>query len=333
MALTNAIESFPDRYSSSAWERSPTSRAWVAFTGEIDERILQLFSDLPIPVDVRFGAAMTETEAEDTQREVIAEISAVEEVMRVAGDPHPVAGTISIRYELAAGVDPSEELLSVIQRAKAGYGDVQLDIATADDPIIVDPEVLRGGAAVYLCTAGFTIRLLDTTPYRNGLLSAAHCPNAAGTPQDSSYTTTFRGQHAGSYGEVQKHSSNDPNPKNRVITARTSTSVTTRAVTSYVYPTTGQAICNYGKTRTNSSCTTVRAVGKAFTADIDGTDIYISRMTQSNGSFTNGGDSGGPWYTSNSAVGIHFGKFDGYSTFSSVGHAQSILGVAVRTQP
>lgn len=248
----------------------------------------------------------------------------------VSGHPRPVTGEIEIKYELS---DPGaiDDVAAFVARLRPQYDNVELDVSRSVEPIQSDPEVLRGGASISGCTAGFTIRLLDTTPYRNGLLTAAHCGNSAGTPQDSSYATTYRGQHAGEYGEVQKHSSNDPDPKNRVITARTATSTTTRAVTSYAYATVGQAVCNYGKTRTTSSCTTVRSVGRSFTANIDGTMTSIGRMVQSNGSFTAQGDSGGPWYSSNSAVGIHYGKFEGYSTFSLVGFAQSILGIAVRT--
>ena len=273
---------------------------------------------------------MTEVEAENTQREVMTKIAATEGVTQIEGLPDPVAGTFKIRYEQDTSAFRSSELNASIEQVKSAHDGVQFDIAVADEPISVEPELLRGGVAVNGCTAAFRIRILGATQY-NGLLSAAHCPNAAGVPQDSTYTTVHRGQHAGSYGEVQKHSSSDPTPTNRVVVGRTSTSVTTRTVSSVTYPTVGQSICNYGKTRTTASCTTVRTVGVAFNANIDGTTTYISRMVQSNGTFTNPGDSGGPWYNGTSAVGVHYGKFGGYSTFSQVGFAQSILGVAVRT--
>lgn len=329
-ALAIAIESFPDRYSSSAWGKTPTADAWVAFTGEKDEKLIELFSSLPVLVDVRFGAVMTEAEAENTQREVMTQIAASESVSQIEGLPDPVAGTFKIRYEQGASRLRSNELNASIEQVKSAHDGLRFDIAVADEAIDVDPEQLRGGVGVNGCTAAFTIRILGTTQY-NGLLSAAHCPDAAGVPQDSTYSTVHRGQHAGSYGEVQKHSSSDPTPTNRVVVGRTSTSVTTRTVSSVIYPTVGQSVCNYGKTRTTASCTTVRAVGVAFNANIDGTTTYVGRMVQSNGTFTNPGDSGGPWYNGTSAVGVHFGKYDGYSTFSQVGFAQSILGVAVRT--
>lgn len=48
-------------------------------------------------------------------------------------------------------------------------------------------------------------------------------------------------------------------------------------------------------------------------------------MAQTNASFTNPGDSGGPWYFNNTAIGVHYGKYQGYSTFSRVPDVQAIL--------
>lgn len=178
-ALAVAIESHPDRYSSSAWDDSLSAHAWVVFTGKRDDRLVGIFSSLPVPVEVRFGAALTEVQAETAQREAVTQIASLPGVGQVAGYMDPVNGTIQVEYEIDPEVGRSAETELAIARIERSREDVRLEIEAAEVPIVVEPEVLRGGAQVNSCTAGFTVRISWSTTL-NGLLSAAHCPNAAG---------------------------------------------------------------------------------------------------------------------------------------------------------
>lgn len=54
-------------------------------------------------------------------------------------------------------------------------------------------------------------------------------------------------------------------------------------------------------------------------------------MVQTNGKFTLGGDSGGPWYNGSKALGIHWGLSGGYSTYTKIAAVESGLGVALKT--
>ncbi|MBN8206913.1 hypothetical protein JF550_13235 [Microbacterium esteraromaticum] len=302
------------------------SAAWVSFTGAEDSKIVDLFADLPIKVEVRFGAELSESEAEDIRHDAMSDLMATGAFSQLVGEADPTAGTVSIRYQVEPGQEIDSYVAGAVSAVMKSNGRADIDVIEATEDISIDPELIRGGASISGCTAGFNVRILGSPQYK-GFVTAAHCPNAAGTPSGSTYGTVYRGQHAGAYGEVQKHSSSDPLIGNTIIIAPS----TYRSITTVVYPTAGQSVCNYGKTRSAHSCTTVRKVGLAFYADVDGTDLYISRMVQSNGTFTNGGDSGGPWFINNSAVGIHFGKSGGYSTFSQAGFAQSILNIAIIT--
>lgn len=83
----------------------------------------------------------------------------------------------------------------------------------------------------------------------------------------------------------------------------------------------GASICNFGITRSNAQCDTARNSSVSF---YDGA-VLLNRMAQTNASFTNPGDSGGPWYFNNTAIGVHYGKYQGYSNFSRVPDVQAIL--------
>lgn len=325
-ALTKAIESVPDRYASSEWGAVGESSAWVSFTGAEDSKVADLFADLPVKVEVRFGAKLSEAEAEEIRHEAMSELLATGTFSQLVGETDPTAGSVRIQYELKDGEVADSVIARAVSAVVKSSEKAEIDVVEATEDISTDPELIRGGTSISGCTAGFNIRILGSPQYK-GFVTAAHCPNAAGTPSGSTYGTVHRGQHAGAYGEVQKHSSSDPLIGNTIIIAPSSY----RSITSVVYPSAGQSICNYGKTRSAHSCTTVRQVGLAFYANIDGTSTYISRMVQSNGAFTNPGDSGGPWFVNNSAVGIHYGKFGGYSTFSQAGFAQSVLSIAIIT--
>ncbi len=244
------------------------------------------------------------------------------------------SGDIEIQYEVSslrrsAGVSPDDvQALAEESLAEelAVEGDAPKISVVPATGIGSEPEVVRGGEHLpgNTCTLGFTA----TSGTTRGGITAAHCGNSAGTPPGSNVAMRYLRGHFGGSGDFQMHSTTDSiQGVFRIRSYSTPSNPTVfRPVNSVGAVSSGASVCNFGRTRPTSSCTTVRNANHAFT--YDGT--VLGGMVQTNGSFTNGGDSGGPWYSNNAALGIHFGKSGGYSTFSRATNAQQTLNVTIR---
>lgn len=320
-AVSAAIAAYPDAFYSSEWLPSKNDsegyKSWVSFTPTVDQKVLELFSGLPYPVEVRFDARVSAQEAESLREKVMARIfKEAPEIIGLTGDL-AADGSLSIEYE-------TKDLKS--SAASRVIGSILASIpgglpmpVTAQHGYGIAPqlEVVRGGRTFGSCTLGFVATRGGS---QRGGVTAAHCSNASQTPPGSSTSMPFVIEHFGAYGDAQFHSTTDT--IDPVVVAGTSGWVN---ITGVAYPSNGMAVCNYGQTRTGASCTTIRNWNHAFYSG----GTYLSRMAQSNASFTNGGDSGGPWWSSGRAIGIHYGKSGGYSTMSRVPDVQSILSVQI----
>ncbi|MFV0435063.1 MAG: S1 family peptidase [Leucobacter sp.] len=320
-ALDYALEAAGDQYFWSAWtpqdEATTGRKAWVSFKGDVPADVTDRFADLPFPVDVRLDAEHTETELEDIREQLMTELYTAADLDGLTGD-FTDDGGIKIEYTLAdTESDPAEFealLATVIDEAP-----VAVEAAEAENIEPVE-EVVRGGTSISGCTLGFTVTKSST----RGALTAGHCPNSAGAPTGSSVSLTFKAQHIGDSGDIQWHSTSD-SILNQI---RISSSGVARSITSRGTGANGSSVCNYGKTRSSSSCTTIRKSNHAF---INADGKHVKQMVQTNGQFTNSGDSGGPWYYVSSARGIHFGKSGGYSTYTKINSALSKFGLTLKT--
>ncbi|WP_448073582.1 hypothetical protein [Georgenia yuyongxinii] len=332
-AAEKAIAAAPERYFTSTWEpgthEGAAYRASISFAGPADESIVEFFENLPYRTLVRFDAPASNADIEKVRAEAMEKIWSSGDYDGLTGDINPETGAIEIQVEVASG----GELLTATAAPAATMAAVEEIVAdveaTSPVDIVVSPAVgiapleqtLFGGVAAGGCTLGFTA---SNSTYR-GALSAAHCSNTSVTPARSTSPIYFVKEHLGSYGDAQFWRSSDT-VRNLLNTDANggSRSITSRVDTS----TNGISVCNYGKTRTNYACTTVRNWNHAF---YNSQGIYLSRMAQTNGTFTNPGDSGGPWFYNNGAYGIHFGKSGGYSTYSRIFDVEAILSVTVLT--
>lgn len=247
----------------------------------------------------------------------------------MVGDIDDEDGHINILIEGAPGqntpsaLDVGDLVESVISEALANAVidvPVGVSVRTARG-IGAEPEVVRGGVQIHSCTTAFTA---SNNTYR-GVLSAAHCLNTAPTRPAGSNVLAYRTyEHFGSHGDARFWRTTDSTPNSIVLggTGRTQT-ITSRVDTR----SNGIPVCNVGRTRGGIGCAEVRRWNHSFTYD----GVRLSRMAQTTGTFTQGGDSGGPWYHGNGAYGVHFGKSGGYSTYSRIFDVEAVLGVRVNT--
>lgn len=325
-AVTEATLRAPEAFFSSEWIPGVAEgfayNATVLFSQPVDDSVLQLFRHLPVNVLVRFDAPASESVVEETRAKAMALIYAEGDVVGLTGDIDPASGAIEIRYELADGSrrTPSDVAARIQHVSKESP--VAISVTSADG-LAPEEQVVRGGQALGGCTVGFSA----TRGTTKGAMTAGHCGNTTTTkPAGSAYALVYVLQHIGSYGDSQYHKSVDTVENKIKVNATgigTFVSITSRGASAN-----GNAVCNFGKTRVIAQCTTIRNWNHAF---YDTGGVYLSRMAQSNASFTNQGDSGGPWYYSSTAIGIHYGISGGYSTYSRIFDVESILGATVKT--
>ncbi|MDO4901364.1 S1 family peptidase [Actinomyces sp.] len=323
-AVDYAIEYAGDQYFSSAWtpdEQELTGfKGWVSFKGEPPADVTSEFSSLPFPVEVRTDAEHSEAELEEIRQQVMSELYEAADLEGLTGD-FTDDGGLEIEYEMAdsESTSDSEEFEAQLKEIL----DAAPIEATAEEAMDIEPveEVVRGGTTISGCTLGFTA----TRGRMRGAITAGHCPNRAGRPTGSNANLGFVREHIGRYGDIQLHSTTD-STRNEV---RISRNGAVRKITRTGQALKGMVVCNYGRSRAFSSCTRIRNANHAFYSS---NRVYVGQMVQTSGAFTNPGDSGGPWYIGNSALGIHFGKSGGYSTYTRIHSAQIALNAKVKTR-
>lgn len=192
---------------------------------------------------------------------------------------------------------------------------------------IVGGSQLRVGTQNY-CTAGFAVTRGSGASQQQGFVTAGHCSPAnryvayggGGTSVIHPNTVLNKNQ-----GDMMVYFITDGRKAtNRVHTGASATTT----ISGYSNPAVGTTYSFYGRT-TGSSSDRVRKLNQCWGG-------YCG-LVQNHSHKTSGGDSGGPWRTSNRAAGVHYGWMpqDGAnrSLFTPSRQAVLALNVAYRTSP
>lgn len=148
-------------------------------------------------------------------------------------------------------------------------------------------DAIYGGGILTSCTSGFSVQ---NSLYPNALMTAAHCGNSQ--TYTGGIALSFRAES--STRDVQWHSSSSQTASPSFY----SNSGVLSFVGGKANPVVGQTLCKYGKT-TGRTCDTTYL-------DDQCRDSYCDMMTMTH-RYASGGDSGGPWFSGNTAYGIHSG--------------------------
>ena len=180
------------------------------------------------------------------------------------------------------------------------------------------PEVLYGGLALSTCTSGFHVRNGAGTP---GISTAGHCGN---TQSQSFWTLTFLGESQTGSFDIQWHNLPGATTYSNLIQVGSGTRpiTSTRARTAQ---TSGEWICKQGKT-TGNTCGTLSTTSYCWTGAC--TYIYVDGGSVN---LSEGGDSGGPWFSGNTAYGSHVFGGGNDSGYMAVDYFTGI-GVTIVTQ-
>jgi streptogrisin C len=211
-----------------------------------------------------------------------------------------------------------------IARVADMLGDIPIRLNVLSGPIV---QHAMGGGHLDSgnCTTGFTVKRTGTTT--TGITTAGHCPNvnSSYTGADGSATTTFQAESWGASTDYQWHTASNTNQA-KFTYQKSGTTWSTRTLTGRRLQSStsaGNNICHYGAT-SNYSCGDVLSTSyqPVYSGACNGattctaTYITVGPPSSGTGLACAGGDSGGPWFVSTVAVGVHKG---GASSGSSIG--------------
>jgi hypothetical protein len=232
--------------------------------------------------------------AQFTLRELESSLEAGYERVRGAGIE--AAGGVDVRanraqvHVLRGRAAAARATLAAARTSLSGTG--AADAAVVEVDALPREEItMYGGLSISTCTTGFTVRNSAGT---RGVSTAGHCGNSQTL---SGYALTYLGEsYSGSY-DVQWH-----NGSGHTFTNTIKVSSSTRAITgtrSRSSQTVGSQVCKQGKT-TGYTCGTI--VTTSYCASGACTWVHVG----GNGTnLSEGGDSGGPWFSGNTAYGSH----------------------------
>lgn len=310
-------------YSHAEWTGDAQAPS-IHFAGQPSQDTVNLITSHPSNPQIHTDAPATRT-AMDLEMEVVSESLSKDRSISsfvVSADPSNVTMNVDITLRY---LDASHSNLATYRRQ---YTDILPELGIPLRYVITatsqpsEVEVTRGGKAFGGCTTAFTVRQGGS----NGVLTAGHCSNYAQVPSGTSIKADYRTEHIGRYSDFQWHSTLDS--LSRYISLG---SAGTRRIDGYSILNKGTQACNYGKTRSQPSCGTV--VNESVCVQF--TDMpYVCSLVAVRGSFTSPGDSGGPWYIGNRALGIHAGSNKGKNQmyYSRVDRSLSVLRVNLYTK-
>ena len=291
-----------DRLAGISIEHAPAHRIVVLLTGDapVSDELVQA-GDATIPVTFRTGAAAT-------RGEVVAAI-----------ERHQAAIRARLLHPSGLGLDQrTGELVVTVQAAEAFDRDglraelaamtgvpVRLRIVDRPDE---DAAAVDGGARVvginpldgrrYACTTGFTV----TDGARQGVVTAAHCPDSLSYLESGEVPLSFVDQWGWGYQDVQLHLAAAPlRPAFYADTAKTALRPVTGA-RPRLGVRAGEWVCHRGE-RTGYSCAEVELTDFAPGGDLCGGACTPTWVTVA-GPRCRSGDSGGPVFVGTVALGL-----------------------------
>jgi len=291
------------------FEDVPSTRLVVSLEGNIANRALERAAARSVDtVEVRYGAARTRAQLVEAIPDVATSMrTAIDQPLDVYVDEVNNTLVVTVYDEsadTARSSEPPGALLSIAQ-AEGASSSIPIEIVLETSP--PPSEDNRGGRMLDSCTSGFAVR---NQSGQAGYTTAGHCygTGTTGSPQGY-YWWSDLSYRSASWRRSINTSSMDigwlsvtAQPVEGLFhtsrtTARPQEGVRNVAVNDW--------ICEWGSRSNNSGCGKVQSVTstKGGTGN-SGTFIRVV----GNGMQLCNGDSGGPWYVENYAVGSHQGS-------------------------
>jgi len=315
---TNETETF-----AGLWiEHTPEFRVVVQFTRDGEETMkpyLKKYPEFADIVEVRNTAKVSLADLQRAQADASHSARALD---------IPVESDINVfnnSVELYVAKANKRQFDNALQRGNIRLPDkVKVRVITVDAMMNLEADIY-GGLPLRTCTSGFSVKKGIT----KGITTAGHCSN---TQSYNGNSLTFESEkETGSY-DIQWHTAPGYTVSNKI---RTSGGGSTRDITatkSRSSQAIGNYVCKYGKT-SHYTCGYISS--KNFMYQGQATYIRVDN-TAGYDDLSSGGDSGGPWFLSNTAYGTHVGSpgdDPNDAVYMAVNYVESGLDVSVMTSP
>ncbi|HLT10009.1 MAG TPA: S1 family peptidase [Micromonosporaceae bacterium] len=296
--VAEIMETYPDDYAGSMIEPVGEAVAWVAFKDRAPSGAVRMLEEFPYPVAVYEHRGFSEAELDARLIEIHYSVYGRDDLVSNVGSGYDIeTGRIRVTVEPLPGLDPRavvDQLKAQVSPSAAGAAVTieavpALHIRTQANIYGGDLLTVKDGRP---CTAGFTVQGVST----RGILTAGHCGRDGGTPVrwGTNDNLVFVKRHIGQYGDLEWHYS----LKNTHL-GRFQTDLGLKAVTGTGIAMRGQELCHHGQT-TGTKCDVV----SRWTNECANSACRLVAMERGT---TEGGDSGGPYYSGGTAYGILFG--------------------------
>lgn len=298
LLVTEIDLNYSEFYSTASFSDEKGSPPRIAFSGEVPPEAQELIDTSGLKIDVVSNSGISESERARIDDTISTKLA----------QAHIAASCEQSSVVTVSPADGTTEVLTACDALAEKFNDVQaktpLDvppvtfIAAENNP--VEPEVMSGGTKLTSCTAGFTVR--NDRTREKGITTANHCNDTQ--TYEGTTPLTLKGYGLPIQLDFQWHMGNRTVWSHFVAT-KVNGVQQNRLQTGSALPTHFSTICKYGQV-TGYGCSPVRS-GPHTVLSSDG--HTYKQIYTTNSYITASGDSGGPWFTGNTAVGIHHGSF------------------------
>lgn len=194
-------------------------------------------------------------------------------------------------------------------------------VITIDDEGSWEPDHAGGGMkttttpAQWFCTSGWSV----TGPGYNGVVQAAHCDDGIDLIHGT-HSMTLQDEHYGAYGDVEILSTATTDEPYFYASSTEWREVTGMKPREDLVV--GENICAYGHGSNSRNCSQLKHVSTTCGS--------LNRMVEMEDDIMTGGDSGGPWFKGNRAVGVHHGPCGDGDLFSVASLLPNALDAEVK---
>lgn len=302
---------FPDTFAGSSLQTTTQGKAWIGFTGAVPKNVGSKITSSSVDIELRGNFPVSEVDGEKMSNDIVS-------FLNKPGGPTVMGG---INFETGHVELTTSKLIDSATMDKA-VALAQKSVGSKT-PIVITQEVkkalkikfqvLSGGATLAKgyapngpakCTAAFGVY---NTQGGSGIMTADHCDDDLN--YEDRLNMNFRGGAFGVNTDAQWHSSTQEGPWNRFIAMRDGANLINRGATSYGDPVGRNAtICKYGDI-TNYDCAGGVILSNRSIPNPK-TGIVYSGLDLLDRGFTSDGDSGGPVFFGNRALGLISGEIN-----------------------
>ncbi|WP_214323793.1 S1 family peptidase [Nonomuraea sediminis] len=282
-------------------------KAQIGFKGKIPDYAVQLAKALPVAVELVGNKGFSQSDLKQARDAAYASVAAKRDVVQtLMGGYDTDTGVVEITVKprvMPKDGAARQAMVAKLQPAQAFNAKISINVRLSEKDLVTPQDgYMRGGGSFSGCTTGFNIinGYFPSDPSARLTATAAHCGSGGGRtycnhPAQGDCTTSNFSKRSSTY---------DIGAWTRGTFVLTRTFYYDYNKPRYVYyegssPAKGQNICSYGDARQYAACANIKEI------DVSGPNaaglIIMDR------SISVGGDSGGPWYKSNTAWGIHYG--------------------------